>query len=171
MFQTRSRKPLRRVPGRRNQPLLRLLIAVDLRTQSLSLPDVVDTRSEPQLVAGCQLLAIRERPRGAWLDRAHDLPEGSPSIRDSTSRVVTERPVSQHPSACQGDAIARLPVDFNRTPPPYYRHEFAQLRLRLPTPGLVNTQGHQCASVPKAGRLPIAILLGHRGVPAYPRGG
>jgi hypothetical protein len=40
----------------------------------ISLPDVVDTGSEPQLVAGCQQLAIRECPRGAWPDCAHDLP-------------------------------------------------------------------------------------------------
>jgi len=29
-------------------------MVTDVRTQSLSLPDAVDTSSEPQLVAGCQ---------------------------------------------------------------------------------------------------------------------
>src|SRR6266567_7792675 len=41
-------------------------------------------------------------------------------------------------------------VNFNQTPPPHHWHEFAQLRLRLPTTGLVNTQGHQCAGIPKS---------------------
>src|SRR6266851_1514493 len=41
-------------------------------------------------------------------------------------------------------------VNFNQTPPPYHRHEFAQLRLRLPATGLVNTQGYQRASVPES---------------------
>src|ERR1700733_1827262 len=41
-------------------------------------------------------------------------------------------------------------VNFHQAPPPHYWHEFAQLRLGLPTTSFVNTQGNQCASVPKS---------------------
>jgi hypothetical protein len=99
---------LRKVPGRRNPPLLRLWIVVDLHTQSLSSLDVVGTRSEPRRVVGYQPLAVREHPGGAGPDPAHDPPEGSLSNRDSADRDEIELLVSHHPSVCPSDAVVRL---------------------------------------------------------------
>src|SRR5260370_13595731 len=97
-----------KAPTPRSRRLLPLWIIVDLHRRSLFSRCVVGTRSRLPRAAGYQPLAIRERPRGAWPNRAHDLPEGSPSIRDSAGRGVTEHPVSQHPSGDQGDTTARL---------------------------------------------------------------
>src|SRR5260370_13005572 len=86
-----------KAPTPRSRRLLPLWIIVDLHRRSLFSRCVVGTRSRLPRAAGYQPLAIRERPRGAWPNRAHDLPEGSPSIRDSAGRGVTEHPGSHHP--------------------------------------------------------------------------
>src|ERR1700722_2970917 len=106
VFQARTRRgPLRRVPGRRNQPLLRPWRIGDRRTQSLSWPDVVDTRQQPQPAACCQQLASHERPKDASPIRARDRPGESPSSRGLAGRVETEPFVPLHRSPGRGDEV------------------------------------------------------------------
>jgi hypothetical protein len=100
-----ERGPLRRVPGQRNQSLLPPWIVVDLRIQSPSLPDAVDTRSEPQRVARCQPLASPERPKDASPIRARDRLGESPSSRGLAGRVETELFVPLRRSAGRGDGV------------------------------------------------------------------
>ena len=103
-----ERGPLRRVAGQRNQSLLPPWIVVDLRIQSPSLPDAVDTRSEPQLVARRQQLASHERPKDASPIRARDRLGESPSSRGLTGRVETEPFVPLHRTDGRGDGVWQL---------------------------------------------------------------
>src|SRR5205823_2850490 len=78
----RKRQQLRKDRGRRSQLWLQLWKGADRHTQSPASPDAVGTRSGQRRVGGCQPLAIRECPKGAWPDRAHGHREGSLSICD-----------------------------------------------------------------------------------------
>ena len=78
---------------------------VDLHIKSSSLPDAVDTRSEPQLVASRQQLASHERPKDVSPIRARDRLGESPSSRGLAGRVETERFVPLHRLAGRGDGV------------------------------------------------------------------